>query len=213
MIPYVEIPAFVLWGHIFQPFGTLFVTGCLVGFFVARWQVKTRGLSVDEFELLALWGLFWALALSHIVALAVYHPEDIVNNPWRLLDLRRGGSSFGGFFGGLIAAVVYLRYKKLPVIEYVEAVVFGVVAGWFFLRLGCSIAHDHPGRHTDFFLAIRYPDGPRHDLGFYEWLLTIATLAVIFVMRRRNPPRRGDYGNGVPNLCACAVRFGFPQGC
>ena len=83
---------------------------------------------------------------------------------------------------------VYLRFNKLSVMEYGEAAVIGLMVGMFFGRLGCSLVHDHPGRHTDFFLAIRYPDGPRHDLGFYEWLLTIAILAVICVMRRRNPP-------------------------
>ena len=69
--------------------------------------------------------------------------------------------------------------------EYLDALTTGTAAAWFFGRLGCTIAHDHPGQRTDFFLAVDFPDGPRHDLGFYEWLLTIAINVLLYFWKGR----------------------------
>ena len=207
MIPYVEVHPITLGGLVIHPFGILVATGCVIGFFVTRWHGKTRGLDPQEFEFLALWTLSCGFALAHVVALAAYNPEEMLNNPWLLFKFKVGISSFGGFYGGALAGIVYLRLNKLSVIDYGEAAVIGLTVGMFFGRLGCSLVHDHPGRHTDFFLAVRYPDGPRHDLGFYEWLLTIAILAVIFFLRRRNPPAGVILGTVC--LIYAPVRFGL----
>ena len=207
MIPYVEVHPITLGGLVIHPFGILVMTGCLIGFFVTRRHGKTRGLNPQAFEFLAAWTLPWGFALAHMVALAAYNPEEMLNNPWLLFKFKDGMSSFGGFYGGALAGFVYLRFNKLSVIEYGEAAVIGLTVGMFFGRLGCSLIHDHPGRHADFFLAVRYPDGPRHDLGFYEWLLIIAILAVIFFLRRRNPP--AGVIMGTVCLIYAPVRFGL----
>ena len=34
-----------------------------------------------------------------------------------------------------------------------------------FGRMGCSIAHDHPGLESDLWFAVQYPHGGRFDLG------------------------------------------------
>src|SRR5581483_9949886 len=45
---------------------------------------------------------------------------------------------------------------------------------------------------TSSFLAVRFPDGPRHDLGFEEALLTLP-LCVAFAIAFRKPRRPGVY--------------------
>jgi phosphatidylglycerol:prolipoprotein diacylglycerol transferase len=49
--------------------------------------------------------------------------------------------------------------------------------------------HDHVGRPSAFVLAIRFPDGPRHDLGLYELVYTVLVLmpAVVVLNRRPRP--------------------------
>jgi phosphatidylglycerol:prolipoprotein diacylglycerol transferase len=65
-----------------------------------------------------------------------------------------------------------------------------LVIGWVFGRLGCTLVHDHLGRPSEFLLAVRFPDGPRHDLGLYEFLYTVLVLvpAVVVLNRRPRPP-------------------------
>jgi phosphatidylglycerol:prolipoprotein diacylglycerol transferase len=81
----------------------------------------------------------------------------------------------------------------------------GLAVGWFFGRLGCSIVHDHPGLPSDFILAVQYPTGPRHDLGFYEWLFTIGLIVLLLMLRRRGLP--AGMLTGVVCVLYAPVRF------
>ena len=49
--------------------------------------------------------------------------------------------------------------------------------------------HDHPGVRTSFPLAVLFPDGPRHDLGFYDALLLAAITLLLYGQRRRGALR------------------------
>jgi phosphatidylglycerol:prolipoprotein diacylglycerol transferase len=79
--------------------------------------------------------------------------------------------------------------------------------GWIFGRTGCFTAHDHPGQHTSFFLAVNYPGGPRHDLGFDELLFTIVMTIVLFRYARK--PRPPGHIIGLAALMYAPVRFGL----
>ena len=69
--------------------------------------------------------------------------------------------------------------------ELVDAL--GVAPGWGVARIGCFVAHDHPGLRTDFFMAVNFPveryGGPRHDLGFYDALLLFAITGLLYALR------------------------------
>jgi phosphatidylglycerol:prolipoprotein diacylglycerol transferase len=189
MIPYIEIPSLMIWGPIaIQPFGVLVLTGCIVGFLVARWYVGSQGLDQGRFFELAIWILVPGFVLSHLVSMLLYFPETVRAHPISLINPVGSMSSFGGFLGGCLGAIIYLKIYKLPILEYGEAALVGLVVGWFFGRLGCTIAHDHPGIKSDFFLAVKFPGGARHDLGFYEWLFTIGLIVILNIIRRAGFP-------------------------
>ena len=205
MVPYVEIPTLQLWGPVaIQPFGVLVTLGCIMGTLVARWHARSLGLDLRRFATLVAWVLIPGFVVSHIVVLLLYHPEQL-RFDLGLLDIGRGMSSFGGFFGGALGAVVYLQRHRLPVLPYVDALVLGLVAGWFFGRLGCTVVHDHPGLPSDFILAVEYPSGTRHDLGWYEWLFTIVLYLLLIVIRRRRYP--AGVLTGVTCIIYAPVRF------
>ena len=157
MIPYVELQPLKLWGPIvLDPFSILVAIGCVTGVITALWHVTARGLDLQRFSALIAWTLIPAFLISHLVALFFYHPEQL-RFDLQLLNVGKGMSSFGGFLGGAVGAAVFLRYYRLPVLEYTDALVLGLAVGWFFGRLGCSIVHDHPGLPSDFILAVQYP--------------------------------------------------------
>lgn len=196
MIPYIVIPPLELGGLItFQPFGTLVVMGSLVGYAVGCWHAVSVGLDRREMRTLILWVLVLSFVFAHWVSMLLYYPDVVLRRPLILVSFHLSLSSYGGFLGAAVGVALYwacYRHKtRLSPWKVGDAIAVGWTAGWFFGRLGCTIAHDHPGRRTDFFLAVRYPDGPRHDLGLYEWLFTIGLMVLVFSLRRKRlPPGR-----------------------
>ena len=82
--------------------------------------------------------------------------------------------------------------------------------GWIVGRAGCTVAFDHPGLETDFFLGWRYRDGRViHNLGFYEMLYLIA-LACLFKLLGRRPRQWGPgFFAGLLAMLYAPARFGF----
>lgn len=128
---------------------------------------------------------------AHLVHVLFYHPELMDEDPWILVKFWAGISSVGGFLGGAIGAIAVLKYYKQKLLPYGDRIVLALGIGWIFGRLGCATSHDHPGSLTDFFLAIQFPDGARHDLGLYEFLLTLLVLVPALLLIARRPWRTG----------------------
>jgi len=145
--------------------------------------------------------------MAHLVSVIFYFPERIKENPLVLLNFWAGLSSFGGFVGAAITYLYLTRKEEIPRLPYADVVALGLSVGWIFGRLGCTTAHDHPGRHTDFFLAVKYPDGPRHDLGLYELLFTIVLTVILFRFARK--PRPAGHIIGLAAALYAPVRFGL----
>jgi len=194
MIPYFTLPSFELFGMDIQPFFLLVTAGIVAGVLVydqlcRNSSVIDRRTALHLPEILVLSGFIGA----HLAHVLVYHPELMEDDPLVLLKFWGGLSSLGGFLGALAGGLVYVRLvKKQKLLPFADRLVVGLTVGWIFGRSGCATAHDHPGVHSDFPLAIKFPDGARHDLGFYELLLTIVIFGVqLFMMRKAR--RQADY--------------------
>jgi phosphatidylglycerol:prolipoprotein diacylglycerol transferase len=107
---------------------------------------------------------------------------------WEILNPFGGFSSYGGFIGALGGLFYWCKRNKQPVMPYADSLGYGLAAGWMFGRLGCYTAHDHPGRFTDFFLGVKYPEGTRHDLGFEEALWAASVTLLFFILSRKQRP-------------------------
>ena len=210
MIPYIDLPPIRL-GNIlsFQPFGLLVVTGCVVGYLVARWHAKCVGLDLNAFRRLVLWVLVPGFIMAHWVSMLFYYPAAVWQNPVILLTFNASLSSYGGMIGAALGAFGYWQWygknDALPFWPAWDAAVIGWLSGWFFGRLACTVAHDHPGLPSHFILAVNYPDGPRHDLGFYEWLYTIGLN--IFILSIRGKALTPGTLFGLVSVCYAPVRF------
>lgn len=146
--------------------------------------MKLIGLDTSIIEGSMLWILVPGILAAHLISEIFYFPEQILSFPLSLLDFRGGLSSFGGFIGGTIGAFVYFRRKKIPLLKYADATMFGLVPAWIIGRLGCTIIFDHPGRPTAFFLGMVDQAGiVRHNLGMYEMLLAILLTCILFLLR------------------------------
>lgn len=184
MIPYIEIEPIQVGPAVLAPFGLLVALGCIAGWIVSRREAQLRGLDPAVIDGTLFWALVPGFFFSRFFELVFYHPEVLSARPWAVLFFWQSMSSFGGFIGGTVGVMGYLRATKRPILPYLDCLAGGFIVGWFFGRLGCTIVHDHPGAFTTFFLGVKFPDGVRHDLGFYEWLFTIALAVAVFSIDR-----------------------------
>jgi phosphatidylglycerol:prolipoprotein diacylglycerol transferase len=185
MLPNLSIPPIEIYGSLrIEPFWILALIAVFVGCELAHRRAKRTGLNIK----IMVDGLLWIMAASFVIAhwttLLFFNPVLALKNPLSLLMVWDGLSSLGGFFGGFLGALVYFKRKKVPFLEYIEAVLFGLVPAWIIGRIGCTVAFDHPGQTTDFFLGMVDKYGVvRHNLGFYEMLLAIFLTAVLYGTR------------------------------
>jgi phosphatidylglycerol:prolipoprotein diacylglycerol transferase len=183
VIPYWKPPSLHLGPLTIEPFGIFVALGILLAARLLGKQAQRDGLNPEPLADYAVWGVGTGVVVGHWVHLFFYHPEELSKSPWQILKVWDGLSSFGGLVGGILAAVVFFRVRKLRFSDYADAFALGVAPGWAVARLGCFAVHDHPGRLTDFFLAVDFPNGARHDLGMYDAIALFAISGLLYGLR------------------------------
>jgi phosphatidylglycerol---prolipoprotein diacylglyceryl transferase len=189
MIPYIHFERLFQTLHLpFQIFGALVICAAWVGVWQTQKRARQLGLDAGKTS-----SMFW---FSIVVGFIAAHLFDVVAYQWTdrapplriILNPFAGLSSYGGLGGTLLGMVLWCKWSKQPVMPYVDSAAFGLAPGWFVGRLGCFAAHDHPGRLTDFVLAVNYPDGPRHDLGLYEAFVALGFTILFWILARKKQP-------------------------
>jgi len=177
-----------------QPFGLLVAIGVMLGIRVTERRAQRLGLRPEVITDFIGYVVIIGFIGSHVFDRVTYYPELVLKEPWDLLMPWRSLSSFGGFLFAVVGAFVWKARRKLDVTIPLDQVAFGMPVGWVFGRTGCFVVHDHPGKLTDFFLAVNpyqyhgLPVGPRHDLGFYEVLWSAAVIVIFFALDRKSRP-------------------------
>jgi phosphatidylglycerol:prolipoprotein diacylglycerol transferase len=206
VIPYYDFSAWTIRGVTFYTFGFLVAVGTLVGHYVTMRRARALGLrplsTVDFFALTVFTGGY---LFGHCLDAIFYHPETVRRDPWELLMVHHGLSSFGGILGAVLSGVVFIRIKKLHPWVFADLCTYAFPFGWLFGRLGCAVVHDHRGVRTDSILAVRFPDGPRYDLGLIEFALTPLLIALVVGVSRRT--KRPGMISGALAIAYATMRF------
>jgi phosphatidylglycerol:prolipoprotein diacylglycerol transferase len=183
-ISWFVLPSLSLGPLTLQSFGLLSAAGVLAGMQIAARAARKDGLDpkiVLDFSVIAVAG---GIVGGHLVHLIFYHPEELAD-PIRILKVWEGLSSMGGLAGAIITAAIWFRRRGLRFAPFGDAWALGLAPGWGIARLGCFSVHDHPGVRSDFWLAVAFPGGARHDLGLYEAILLFALAGLLVTLRRR----------------------------
>ncbi|MEO1076759.1 MAG: prolipoprotein diacylglyceryl transferase family protein [Bacteroidota bacterium] len=239
MIPFADVPPLQLGPLTVQVFGLTVAVAVLVGLAMARRRFARFGLKPAVGEQMAMWLIVGGFLGAHLFAVLFYFPGEVARDPWLLLRVWEHISSFGGMIGGLVGAALYLWLRAPDLRQrwaYLDVAVFVFPFALAIGRVGCALVHDHPGRITDFPLAVSLETEPAqnliayayaaagqaaalpppsvlpslgfHDLGLYEVVYLAAVVLPLFVVLDRKPRPVGFF------LCAFAVlympvRFGF----
>jgi phosphatidylglycerol---prolipoprotein diacylglyceryl transferase len=109
----------------------------------------------------AIFGILGARIFHVFVEAFWFYKED----PMRVFEFWRGGFvSFGAYIGGVLAILLYLKIRKLPILKYADFVALGIPILVVFIRIGCLGAGCCYGKPTDFFIHLIFDD-PHSDAG------------------------------------------------
>lgn len=158
MTPYFEQPVLHLGPLAIHAFGVLVALALLVGLRLTLRRSRRQGLELAVTDRMVWHALGFGLVGAHLYSVLAYFPEQLAQDPWLLLRFWENVSSFGGFLGGVLGIWVYFRFREREVARprrwlHLDAVAFSLPFAWALGRLGCTFAHDHPGRVTGFFLG------------------------------------------------------------
>jgi phosphatidylglycerol:prolipoprotein diacylglycerol transferase len=200
LVPYVQIPELVFVPANFvgdgyppvplsvKPFGALVAAGVYAGAWLALRHGRRIGLDERKLSSFIVWIAVFGFVGGHVLDVVFYYPERLLADPLSLVRLWDGLSSYGGFVGAVCGLVAWRARHRVAVLPYADAVASAFPVTWAFGRAGCAVAHDHPGLQSQAWLAVRYPDGGRFDLGLYEMLLTLPLAVAFLALRRQARP-------------------------
>lgn len=223
MIPYLEIPVYQLGPIPLDPWGTMVCIAFVVGLEIARARGIKLGLAVPDVVDGIVAVVLSGFIVAHLVHVFAYHPDQLSSPSdydlwgWKfslprgvkaLTSIWAGVSSMGGFLGAVIGAVVFYKFiRKRSFFEHADAIMYAFPFAWVFGRTGCFLAHDHIGKPTTFFLAVRFRGGPRYDLGLLEALWSIVISAAFWYAGRT--PRRPGFFLALWCVLYAPARFGL----
>lgn len=214
MIPYFPPVVLRVGRFSVHLFGVLVAIGVFLGVVQLLRRGRQLGQSEGDSTSMATWSILMGFAVAHVADVIAYHPERLIDRPIKeavmvLLNPSLGISSLGGFLGGTLGIWAWSLRHRASVMVQVDSMLFGLATGWFFGRMGCFAAHDHPGLPSNFFLAVDFGPGAysgrRHDLGLYEALFALL-LALLFQWLAQKPRPLGLYAALATTLYA-PVRF------
>ncbi len=136
-------------------YGIMVAIGFVSALMLSEKRAKNRGMNTD-----ILYGIFWCAifggaAGSKLLYYTVSFP-DILKDPSILWNFQNGWVVYGGIIGGVLASLVYCRYKKADFVQYLDLVLPSVAFAQGCGRIGCFFAGCCYGRETDSILCIQY---------------------------------------------------------
>ena len=215
MLPYFEQPVWHVGPLSIHAFGIAVAIAVWFGLATVQKRFQRLGLDPVLGQRLGAWMLVGGIIGAHLFAVLLYFPHRLQDDPWMLIRVWDPISSFGGMLGGVAGALLFFATRardeeRRARVAYLDAIAFVFPAALAIGRLGCAVAHDHPGRVTTFPLGfslendaaldymqsvyhgagLELPKGAStmgfHDLGLYELLfLTLVVVPLFHFWNRR----------------------------
>jgi len=189
-MPYRVIDMIQIGPFHIKTWGLLVGIGLVVGFLVATWAARKRGLSTDKFYMLAFIGVVGGILGSRFVwALQPSEISQTLSHPLRLISVWQPGLTLiGGLIIGFGAAIIYAWRARLPVRKAVDAAAMGLGPTVAIGRIGCYLTGLHPGKATSLPWGINYLGAIRHPIPLYESLLGVMVFVLALMLSRRRVP-------------------------
>ncbi len=189
-------------------FGVMVAVAAVAGLWLFDRERRRSNLP-DSVVDAAMAGVFGGLAGAKVIW-AIEHAGR--QEPFLDLLLSRGGLSwFGGFVGGVLAGMLMLRRRRLPILPVLAAATPALALAHAIGRVGCFLVGDDYGVPSTLPWAVAFPEGlpptltPVHPTQLYE---TVALLPLMWLLLRwRRQGRPDHFVLGAYLIAAGLVRF------
>jgi len=191
MIPYFPQPVFHLGPFDIHAFGILAASAVVIGGRVILLRAHKQGIPVEQMFRFCFWVYACAMIGAYVSKGVLDDFPAFLADPARIFRVPLGVRSVGGISMGFLGGLVWCLYHRLSAIDgfrRLDIVAYAMPTGWMIGRLGCALAHDHRGLYTDSWIAVRFPEGPRYDLGLIEFLFLILMVVGFRVLDRKPRP-------------------------
>lgn len=196
-------PTFVTIGPItIRWYGLLIASAVLIGVTLSQYLAKRRNVNPDLISDLAIWLVIGAIPAARIYYVLFQWPE-YSKHPERIIAIWQGGIAIhGAIIGGVIAALIFAKYKKVPFWQLADLVAPSLILGQAIGRWGNFFNSEAFGRPTNVPWKLFIPEDRRppgftqfeyfHPTFLYEsvWnLMVFSLLMYLFFRGLQGKPR------------------------
>jgi phosphatidylglycerol:prolipoprotein diacylglycerol transferase len=176
-------------------YGLLIASALLIGVSLSGYLAKRRGVNPDLLSDLSIWLVIAAIPCARLYYVA-FEWKNYVNNPAEALAIWHGGIAIhGAILGGLLAALIFARLKKVSFWQLADLVAPSLVLGQAIGRWGNFFNSEAFGRPTDLPWKLYIPPAQRpvgytqfdyfHPTFLYESLWDVAVFALLLILFSR----------------------------
>jgi len=176
-------PVLKLGGMRFSAFGVCAILGLMAAFTLMRWTATMAGAAREPLIDAGFFGVLAGLVISRLL-LILQAPVEFIHYPLLVLSL----PSFTLLGGGLTAIALfgYLRWKKLPLLQVLDAWAPCAALLTAGLSIGYFIEGAHPGMPTTLPWGILDPAlGRIHPVQMYEAVAAIWLCVILLALLAR----------------------------
>jgi phosphatidylglycerol---prolipoprotein diacylglyceryl transferase len=120
-------------------YGAMLVLAFVTSTWLACWRARREKLDPEAVLDMAFWLFAGGLIGARLFYCVQYWGRGI-NNLLDVFQYWKGGIVYyGGIFGGVLAFLIYRKYRNLPLRPYLDALAPSIAVGTLFGRLGCFL--------------------------------------------------------------------------
>lgn len=199
------ILAYLPFGLPLYGYGLMLTVSVIAGRLLAIRLAERAGIEVRLASRCATWTLVGAIVGARL--LHVVTNLDQYDHMFDIVAVWNGGVvAYGGFLGGLAAAMAFCRMHDVSLLAWADCVAPSLCLGLAVTRVGCFLGGCDFGRDWNGPWAVRFPAGspafveqrllgllppgataslPVHPTQLYESLAGVVLLLLVFAVRRR----------------------------
>ncbi len=179
-------------------YGVMIAIGVLCALFLGEKLAVKKGLSAEPIYWLTILCAFFGF-LSAKLLFCLIEFDKVIKDPMFIFT-SNGFVVYGGIIGGILAAMIYCKKKKLSFLGYFDVVLPAVAVAQGFGRIGCFLAGCCYGRETDLPIGIAFhhsnfaPNGVKMiptQLISSVGMFLIAGILLLYMRKERRLGRTG----------------------
>ena len=175
---------YTVFGLTLYWYGTIIAVGFLLAVLYVNKRSKEFGLTQDNIIDMLICAIPSAIVGARLYYV-IFNYSLYQDNFWDIFKIRDGGLAiYGGILGGVIAAMIFCRIKKMPVSPFFDLGAFGLLIGQAVGRWGNFMNREAFGNETSIFCRMGLTDSSGntifvHPTFLYESLWNILGLLLL----------------------------------